>query len=156
MSLPHPQKFQKVIYLNGAAGLGDASGSSASNAKAFVDADLWAIPAGTLIEKVYVIITTAITGTSDLDIGDDDSANGFVDGSGSLTLGTPGMYSNNAKVAGSYLRVETAGATDALDIYVVPTGKYYSAAGKEVKLNVTTTNTGGAAMVVIEGMKYSV
>jgi hypothetical protein len=30
-------------------------------------------------------------------------------------------------------------------------GKYYAAAGKEVKLDNTTTNTAGAFVVVIEG-----
>jgi hypothetical protein len=61
------------------------------------------------------------------------------------------MYGWDAKVAGSYLRVQTAGATDAADIYVVPSAKYYSATGKEVKLDVTGSNTAGAARVVIEG-----
>lgn len=149
------EPFQKVVYVCGTTvGTGDASGRDASNCKPFADTDLWAIPAKTLISRVYSVITTAITGTTDLDVGDDDDQNGFIDGSLSLTLGTPGMYGWDAKVAGGYLRVETAGASDATDIYVVPSAKYYSAAGKEVKLDITTANTAGAIQVVIEGYRF--
>lgn len=144
------QKFVKVVYL-AYGGSASNSGSSYAAPKPFVDGDLWSIPAGTVIEKVYMIIDTLLTGTTDLDVGDDDDADGFIDGSLSVTLGTAGMYGWNAKTAGAYLRVQTAGATDAGDIYVVPNGKYYSAAGKEVKLDVTTANTAGKARVVIEG-----
>lgn len=146
------EPFQKVFHLNTTA-KGSGSGLSAANAKAFSDGDLMAIEAGMIITKVYVIVDTAITGTTNLDVGDDDDADGFVDGSVSITLGTPGMYGQNAKVAGAYLRVETAGATDAGDIYVVPNQKFYSASGKELKLDVTGTNTAGAARVVVEGFK---
>jgi hypothetical protein len=146
------EPFQKVFYLNTTA-KGSGSGANLANAKAFADADLMSIEAGTVITKVFVIVDTAITGTTNLDVGDDDDADGFVDGSLSVTLGTPGMYGWNAKVAGAYLRVETAGATDAADVYVVPNAKYYSAAGKEVKLDVTGTNTAGAARVIVEGYK---
>lgn len=144
------EKFVKVVFL-AYGGSASNNGSSYSAPKPYVDGDLWAIPANVVIEKVYYIEDVAVTGTTDLDVGDDDSANGFIDGSASVTLGTPGMYGYNAKVAGSYLRVETAGASDAGDIYVVPTAKYYSASGKEIKLNVTTANTAGRGRVIIEG-----
>jgi hypothetical protein len=144
------EKFVKVVYLEH-GGKGDQSGSSADNAKPLSDGDLWAIPAGCVIEKCYLVIDTAITGTTNLDVGDDDDADGFIDGSVSVTLGTAGMYGWNAKEAGAYLRVETAGATDAADIYVVPNAKYYAAAGKEVKLDTTTASTAGKARVIIEG-----
>lgn len=145
------EPFQKIKYY---AFGGTGSGESASNPASPVDGDVFAIPAGTLISRAYVIVDTAITGTTNLDVGDDDDADGFVDGSVSVTLGTPGMYGWNAKVAGAYLRVETAGATDAADIYVVPNAKFYAAAGKEVKLDVTTTNTAGAWRVVVEGYYF--
>lgn len=148
---PAGEKFVAVKYY---AYGGTGSGESASNPASVTDQDVMAIPAGTLIEKVYVIVDTAITGTTNLDVGDDDDADGFVDGSLSVTLGTPGMYGWNAKVGGAYLRVETAGATDAADIYVVPAAKFYSAAGKEVKLDVTTANTAGAFRVVVEGTYF--
>lgn len=145
------QAFQKVIYVK-YGGSQSNSGTSYSAAKSCAsDTDLWSIPAGTVITRVYVIIDTLVTGSSDLDVGDDDDADGFVDGSLSVTLGTVGMYGWNAKTAGAYLRVQTAGATDAADIYVVPNAKFYSAAGKEVKQDITTACTAGAYRVVVEG-----
>jgi hypothetical protein len=142
------EKFVHTVYLKGTATGG--SGQSYSSPKPFVDGDLWAIPAGTVIEKVYVIVDTAITGTTVLEVGDDDDPNGFVVDIGG-SFGTAGMYGWDAKAAGADLRISTAGATDAADIYVVPSAKYYSASGKEVKLNITTANTAGRARVVIEG-----
>lgn len=144
------KNFQKVIYLE-YGGKGAQSGDTPENALPFVDGNLWSIPAGTLIEKVYVIIDTLLTGTTDLDVGDDDDADGYIDGSLSVTVGTAGMYGWNAKTAGAYLRVQTAGVTDAADIYVVPNAKYYSVGTKSVKLDVTGTNTAGKARVFIEG-----
>ena len=147
-----PEKFKEVIYFSGATGSGNLSGSDSSNAKAIADnTNVWPIPAGCLIEKCYVIIDTELTGTTDMDFGDDDDPNGYIDGSVSLSALTPGVYGWNAKVAGAYLRVETAGGTDAADIDVVPNAKYYSAAGKEIKLDATGTNTAGAFRLVIEG-----
>jgi hypothetical protein len=147
------EEFKEVFYFEH-GGKGSQSADSADNAKAIADTDIMSIEAGTVIEKVYVIVDTAITGTTDLDVGDDDDADGFVDGSLSVTLGTPGMYGNNAKVAGAYLRVQTAGATDAADIYVVPNSKYYSAAGKEIKLDATGASTAGKFRVVVQGYKF--
>lgn len=140
-------EFEVVKYLEfGGTGSGDSAGDPA----AIEDQDLWTIPANTIIEKVFVIVDTAITGTTALTVGDDDDADGFVLDLAS-DFGTPGMYSWDAKSAGPYMRIETAGATDAADIYVVPNGKYYSAAGKEVKLDATTANTAGAMRVFIRG-----
>jgi hypothetical protein len=144
------ERFRKVFYL-AHGGSGDNSGIDENNALPLTDADLMSIPAGTIIDKVYMFVDTAITGTTNFDVGDDDDADGFIDGSASVTLGTAGMYGWDAKNAGAYLRIETAGATDAADIYVVPNGKYYSATGKEVKLDVTGASTAGAARVVVEG-----
>ena len=144
------EKFTKVIYL-AYGGSASNSGLNPASPKPFADGDLWAIPANTVIEKIYMVIDTEITGTTDIDLGDDDSGNGFFDGSLSLTAQTAGMYGWNVKLAGSYLRTQTAGATDVADIYVVPNAKYYSATGKEVKIDATTTNTAGKARVIIEG-----
>jgi hypothetical protein len=146
------EPFRKIVYFEH-GGKGAGSGNDAGNAKAIVDADVMAIEAGTVIEKAFVVIDTAITGTTNLDVGDDDDADGFVDGSLSVTLGTAGMYGWDVKNAGAYLRVQTAGATDAADIYVVPNAKFYSAAGKEVKLDVTTASTAGKFRVIVEGYK---
>jgi hypothetical protein len=144
------EKFQKQIFL-AYGGSATNSGLNPASPKPFVDGDLWAIPANVVIEKVYMVIDSEITGTTDIDLGDDDSGNGFFDGSLSLAALTAGMYGWDVKLAGSYLRVQTAGATDAADIYVVPNAKYYSATGKELKIDVTTTNTAGKARVVVEG-----
>lgn len=144
------EKFTKVIYLAHGASASN-SGKNPASPKPLVDADLWAIPAQTIIEKVYVVIDTEVAGTTNFDLGDDDNADGFVDGSLSVTLGTKGMYGWDAKFAGDYLRIQTAGATDAGDIYVVPNAKYYAAAGKELKLDITTASTAGAVRVIVEG-----
>lgn len=149
---PAGEKFMEVKYY-AVGGTGTAC-SSASNPCAPGDKDILAIPAGVQVESVCVIVDTAVTGMTDVDVGDDDDADGYVDGSLSLTLGTPGLYSCNAKVAGAYLRVQTAGATDAADIYVVPNAKYYSAAGKELKMDATGTITAGAFRVIVQGTYY--
>jgi hypothetical protein len=148
------EHFTEVVYICGTTlGTGKATGQDPSNCLPFADQDLMTIEAGTVIEKIYTVITVAITGTTNFDVGDDDDADGYVDSSLSVTLGTPGMYGWDAKFAGAYQRIQTAGATDAADIYVVPNAKYYEAAGKEVKLDITTANTAGAVQVVIEGYK---
>lgn len=146
------ERFQKVIYFSGAAGAGSVSGLSASNAKAIADDTLvWAIPAGTVIENVYVIIDTALSGTTQIDIGDDDDANGYVDGSIGVTEAATGMYNASTRLAGAYLR--DAAGSGGTDTYVVPAQKYYSASGKEIRLDATGTCTGGAFRLVIQGYR---
>ena len=145
------QAFVKVIHLEH-GGKGNGAGSGPANAAALAtNANLWAIPAGAVIKKCYMIIDTPITGSTDIDVGDDDDADGFIDGSLSLTLGTAGMYGYDAKLAGAYLRKQTAGVTDPADIDVVENAKYYAAAGKEIKSVVTGASTAGKARIVIEG-----
>lgn len=146
------EKFEKVFYFSGPLGKGAHTGSSLSNALPIADANVWAIPAGTVISKAYMVVDTAITGTSALTVGDTDAAAGFIPNA-AITLATPGMYGWDAKSGGSYLRIQTAGATDAGDIYVVPSAKYYSAAGKYLTIDNTTTNTAGVFRVVVEGYR---
>lgn len=147
-----PGYFHEEIHVKGAAAAGSGDGKSYASAKACATGDLWAIPAGTVIKNVYMILDVAVTGSTNIDVGDDDNDDGFIDSSLSVTLATPAIYGHNCKVAGAYLRVETAGATDAADVYVVPNQKYYAAAGKEVKMAVTGTWTAGSFRVVIEGL----
>lgn len=147
------ERFQKVFYF-AFGGSGDGSSAQAALSMAADNATVMDIPAGTLIDKCYVLLDTAVTGTTNFDIGDDDDADGYVDSSLSVTLGTPGMYGYDAKLAGAYLRVQTAGATDAGDIYVVPAGKFYAATGKELKMDLTTAATAGALRVVVEGIYF--
>lgn len=151
------EPFTKTIYVK-FGGATTNTGTSYDAAKGCAaDQDLWAIPANVLIEKVYVIMDTAVTGSTALDVGDDDDPNGFFDGGVSGMEGATfaaGLYGYDAKVAGAYLRVETAGGTDAADIDVVPAGKAYLAAGKEVKLDITTACTAGRLRVVIQGFNF--
>lgn len=147
-----PGRFLKEIHVTAAAAVGSGDGESYDSAKGCLTGDLWAIPAGTIITRCFMIVDLAITGSTNLDVGDDDDADGYIDSSLSVTLATPAMYGFDAKLSGAYLRVQTAGATDAADIYVVPTGKYYSATGKELKLAVTGTWTAGKFRVVVEGL----
>lgn len=143
------QKFQKVIYV-AFGGSASASGSSYDAAKPFVTGNLWAIPTNAIVEKAYVIVDVAITGTTVLNIGDEDGATSWCP-TAAITLATPGMYCWDAKNAGAYARISTPGATDAGDIYVVPNAKLYSTAGKHIALANTTANTAGKMRVVVEG-----
>lgn len=143
---------QKIFYFYGPNGKGSASGLDAGNAKAIADTDIMSIPADTVIENVYVVIDSAITGTTAMQIGDDDSAGGFM-APATFTLGTPGVYGYSAKEkaihSATYLATSTAG-TSASELYIVPQAKYYSAAGKEIKIDTTTTNTAGQFRVVVD------
>ena len=123
------EEFLKLkYYAAGATG----SGASASDAANPVDGDIMAILAGVVVENVDVIVTTSITGATQLDVGDDDDQNGFV-AAATLTAGQPVVG------AGAYL------ATGAK--------KFYSAAGKEVKLDMTGTASAGAFIVKIKGYR---
>jgi hypothetical protein len=146
------EAFQKVIYVK-FGGASTNSGTSYDAAKGCdVDQDLWTIPTNVVVTKAYMVIDTAITGSTNMDIGDDDDADGYIDSSLSVTLGTPGMYGWDAKVAGAYLRVQTAGVTDPADVYVVPSAKYYTVGTKKLKMDLTTACTAGKFRVIIEGM----
>lgn len=123
------EEFLKVkYYAYGASG----SGASAADPASPVDGDIMAIESGMVIEDVHVIVTTSITGATQLDVGDDDDQNGFV-AAATLTAGQPVVG------AGAYL---ASGAK-----------KYYSADGKEVKLDMTGTVSAGAFIVKVKGYK---
>lgn len=146
---PGPVKnmpFTKVIYL--ATPAGDHSGRDYSNAKQLdADADLWDIPAGAVIENVYVIVDQAVLGTSTAILGDDDSTNGFiVTGSLDTYLATPQMLAYASTAKGTYLKDSSSN----------PQAKYYSASGKEVKWDATgTLGATGKLRVVIQGYRHA-
>lgn len=123
------EAFSKVVY---AAVGGTGKGASAADPLPLVDGDLFVIEAGMLITNVSVVVTTAITVATQMDIGDDDDQNGFV---AAATLTANAASANS----GAYL---ASGAQ-----------KYYAAAGKEVKLDMTGTAGAGAICVVISGYK---
>lgn len=122
------ESFSKVKYFAyGSAG----SGGSAEDAAAPVDGDIMAIEAGMVIEQVDVVVSTAITGITQVDVGDDDDPDGFI----SAAALTAGVHVSD----GAYI---ASGAK-----------KAYSASGKEVKLDVAGTATAGVFAVVIKGYK---
>lgn len=131
------RQTQRVYFAHG--GTGSGNGADAANALPIASGDLWAIPAGTVVENVYVVITSAISGSTALNVGDDDDADGYVP-TASVTLGTAGMYGNDPDESGAY-GVDSGGGRS---------HKYYAAAGKEVKLAVTGASTAGAGYVVID------
>ncbi len=145
------QKFTKIYYFEH-GGKGSLSGKDAGNAMDIVDQTIAPIEAGVIISNVYMIVDTAITGTTAINVGDDDNGTGFIASGMSVTLATPGLYGWSAKLAGAYLRSQTAGATDALDVYVVPNAKFYSTA-KSLIMDITTANTAGKFRVIVEGFK---
>lgn len=147
------RKFhQEVFVAFGGNGTNGSSPQSAIKCDAAngTSLNLWAIPAGALIERVYVVVDTAITGTTAINVGDDDGSSSFVP-TAAITYATPGVYGWDAKSAGAYMRIQTAGATDAGDIYVVPNSKYYTVGTKTVKAAITGNCTAGRWHVVIEG-----
>lgn len=115
---------------------GTGDGSSASNPAAIEDQDIMAIPAGMVIEAVDLLITTGITGTTDIDIGDDDQSDDYLDGSGDVSDFTAASYNVGA---GTYI---ASGAK-----------KYYSVSTKEVKMDATGAATAGVAVVIIKGYR---
>lgn len=146
-------KFEKILYFE-FGGKGAKSGIDADNALPISTALVMAIEAGMVIEKLFMLIDSAITGTTALTVGDDDTAAGYLPDQ-AANFATPGMYGWDAKTGGSYLRIQTAGATDAGDIYVVPSAKYYSLATKSVKVTATTANTAGKFRLVVQGHKLT-
>lgn len=128
MAFKNEELLKVKYYAFGGVG----NGASASDPAAIADSDVMAIEAGSVIEGVDVIVTTSITGSTQLDVGDDDDADGFV-AAATLTAGQPVVG------AGAYL---AAGAK-----------KYYSADGKEVKVDMTGAATAGAFIVKVKGYK---
>jgi len=134
------QKFQEVFYLEH-GGKGDASGRSADNAAAISTRDVFAIPAGAVVENAYVIVDVAVVGLTSLDVGDDDDADGYCLNA-DITLGTPAAYCANEADKGAYLHDSGASGSKV---------KYYSASGKEVKIDVVGPSSAGKAKIIVEG-----
>lgn len=138
-------RFEKVIYLSAAVTSTQSalnSGLNYGSAKGFFDGDLWAIPAGAVIENIYVICDTILAGPSLFELGDDDDANDFI-ASASSPLAATGILYWSVQYKGDYLKN--------VNSLLGPNAKYYAAAGKELKLNVTGTATAGKARVVVKG-----
>lgn len=139
------EAFRQVFYFK-QGGHGSMSGLSNGNAKPIAATNLMAIEPGTVISKVYMVLDVAVTGSTALNLGDDDSSNGFLP-TASLTLATPAMYGWSSNDEGSYLQKGTG---------LAPNAKLYTLSTKSVKLAVTGTATAGQFRVVVEGYKLGV
>jgi hypothetical protein len=141
--------FEQVVYVSAAANTVTESnandGRDYTTPKGFYDADLWAIPAGAVIEDILIIVDEAVVGPTGVVIGDDDDADGYI--TTSSTWGSTGLKHNALGLQGAYLRStagDLAGAT-------VKASKYYSASGKEIKMDVNGTASAGKLRVLIRG-----
>lgn len=131
MSFKNESILKVKHYAAGASG----SGESSSDPAGFSAGDIMPILADSVITGCEVIVTTAVTGSSpQINVGDDDDADGFV-ADANVTEGTPGVYNG----AGAYIASSAK--------------KYYSAAGKEVKLALGGTLSAGAFKVVVHGYR---
>lgn len=146
------KKFEKVVYISAAADTttknAAGSGRDYNSPKGFFDGDLFAIPANVVVEQVYVVVDTAVAGITAFNIGDDDDADGFVASASPLgapdDLGVTGLHYWNVDYKGDYLKGGTIVTNSLL-------AKFYSATGKEVKLDVTGTASAGKMRVFIQG-----
>lgn len=128
------EEYLEVLYFKH-AGLGSMSGQSQDNAAVIAtNAAIFQVPAGVVVEDVDVIVQTAITGSTDIDLGDAGDADGLVDGSVDLTLGTPAAY-------------------DGAGVYIASGGAKYYAAATNLALLVTGASTTGQFQIVIKGYR---
>lgn len=144
--------YSKVIYISAAA---DTTTKSARNSgfdyaspKGFFDGDLLAIPANVVLTNMYVVVDEAVVGPTAFNLGDDDTASGFIASSSPLagpeTMGSTGLKHYNLDYKGAYFK----GGTIVTNGWQ---GKYYSATGKELKLDVTGTASAGKIRVFVFG-----
>lgn len=127
---PSPkQPLYHQIYL---AYNGTGNGTNKNSPLPLSSGDVWNIPAGAVLTKVYAIVDSAMTGlSSGGNIGDADSATTWVTGSSSITpISTvTGMKANTSSPQSP---------------------KYYSAAGL-LKWAATGTASAGKMRIVVEG-----
>lgn len=136
--------FEKVIYISAymtSTQSAAYNGVDYRNAKGFYDGDLWDVPAGSVIEDMYVIVDEAVSGISLFELGDDDDANDFISSATNPLSGT-GLHYDTMTSRGAYLKL----VGENFRKY-----KYYPASGKELKLNVTGTATTGKVRLVVKG-----
>lgn len=126
------EEFLELIYLDTDGASGN-TGKSAADPKPITSTDsLIDLPAGTVVEHVDVVITTALSGVTEMELGDGSDDNGFA-ASGDITYGTAGAY----RGAGAYI----SGAN-----------KYY-AAGDAMDLDVVGSAASGACVVRVKGYR---
>jgi hypothetical protein len=125
------EAFQKVVYFSHD---GSGAGGSPDDALAIVDGSVMDIDAGMVIEEVLLVVTEAVTGATQLDLGDGTDPDGFV---AAATLTLDAVTRSN----GAYLDNSGAGLA-----------KYYAAADT-LDLDVTGSSTAGKFAVVVSGYK---
>ena len=118
--------------------------------------DIMEIPQYTLIEKVFVRIKTAGTGTANLTVGDDDDADGFIlAADATASAGT--VYGDATSELGTYLTETITDSGSATHSQPVPAGKLYTASGKEIKVVLSASLTTEAVLeVFIIGKRFMV
>jgi hypothetical protein len=150
-------KFTKTIFLSGSvlttSKSAANSGRDYSSPKGFFDGDLMDIPANVVITNVYQIVDVACSGISAFNLGDDDSSTGFVASPTALTsLALVGMHYWAVDYKGAYLK-----GGDLVANTVGWNSKYYSATGKELKMDITgTANAACRVRVIVDGYAVGV
>jgi hypothetical protein len=113
--------------------------------------NVWAIPAGTLIERVIAVVKTVGTGTANVTVGDDDDADGFIIAyDHTSAVGT--VFGDVMAEVGAYLKM-ACGATNGYSLC----NKLYVAAGKTVRLVLSGAGTiQGIHTLYIIGKRFAV
>ena len=123
----------KIIYC---ADGGTGTGSSPNDPLPLADGALMDVEDGDVITAVDVIVTTAITGVTQLDVGDGTDPNGYMAAS-TLTVGA---------FPGAGVLVQAAGTPFSR------AAKTYTVADT-IDLDVTGTSTAGACAIVVRGYR---
>lgn len=135
--------FQKVIHI--AAGPTSTqsarnSGNDYSSPKGFYSGTLFEIPSNVIVTNVYAVVDTAVSGPTAINVGDTDTAAGFV-ASASSPLAIAGLNWWSVTNKGAYLKDGS-----------VANAKYYGAvSGKNLTLAVTGTASAGKVRLVVTG-----
>jgi len=135
----HPgESFCEVVYFaHGASG----SGKSENDALPIeTNAAVLELPANIVMKHAYVIIDTAVAGSTTVDVGDASDPDGYV-ATANLTLGTEGLYNYAGAEVGAYLNNGTDGNAG-----------YLVSAATDLAVAVTDASTAGAFRLVLEGL----
>lgn len=90
----------------------------------------FSLPAKSLVKKVWAHVITGVTGSSSEILGDGSDDNGYLEDGFAASAGVYPLYHQDAAstFVGAYGFDSTDGATDALDVSIVPKEKYYASA----------------------------
>lgn len=135
-------RYSKVVYINAAMTSTQSaaySGADYTTAKGFYDsAALFTIPGGCVVEQMYVVVDTIVSGITLFRLGDSNDAAGFIS-SASSPLASAGLLYYDLTSKGAYLKINSS-----------IQAKYFSA-DTAVALDVTGTATAGKIRVAAEG-----